>query len=159
MNKYWGKNPGTVPPHPFAISDVAYRQMLRDRKNQAGSYFAEKVGWIDAYHFSHKTRLSLYLKRACWIILFDSKTCHFSLFFSLWLWDRSWIGEVRLKLRQGGKLEVEHMSLMHNEPLNATQAQRVAAGSMYQLIIRYNNFILNHCIQEAASNLDTILDI
>ena len=37
MSKYWGKNPGTLPPHPYAISDVAYRQMLRDRKNQDGA--------------------------------------------------------------------------------------------------------------------------
>jgi len=42
MNKYWGKNPGTLPPHPYAISDVAYRQMLRDRKNQAGAIFVAK---------------------------------------------------------------------------------------------------------------------
>lgn len=35
MDKYWGKNPGTLPPHPYAISDVAYRQMQRDKRNQA----------------------------------------------------------------------------------------------------------------------------
>jgi len=35
MAKYRGKNQGTLPPHPYAIADVAYRQMLRDRKNQA----------------------------------------------------------------------------------------------------------------------------
>lgn len=35
MGKYWGKNPGTLTPHPYAISDMAYRQMLRDKKNQA----------------------------------------------------------------------------------------------------------------------------
>ncbi|CAE7571521.1 jar [Symbiodinium natans] len=35
MEKYWGKNPGTLPPHPYAIADVAYRRMQRDRKNQA----------------------------------------------------------------------------------------------------------------------------
>ncbi|CAJ1410582.1 unnamed protein product [Effrenium voratum] len=35
MSRYWGKNPGTLPPHPYATADVAYRQLLRDRKNQA----------------------------------------------------------------------------------------------------------------------------
>eukprot|EP00439_Symbiodinium_sp_Y106_P048844 s216_g6.t1 len=35
MEKYWGKNPGTLPPHPYAIADVAYRRMQRNRKNQA----------------------------------------------------------------------------------------------------------------------------
>lgn len=44
MSKYWGKNPGTLPPHPYAISDVAYRQMLRDRKNQAGAKLGGESG-------------------------------------------------------------------------------------------------------------------
>ncbi|OLQ02338.1 Myosin-2 heavy chain [Symbiodinium microadriaticum] len=35
MEKYWGKNPGSLPPHPYAIADVAYRRMQRNRKNQA----------------------------------------------------------------------------------------------------------------------------
>mmetsp|Transcript_101254 Transcript_101254/g.179895 ORF Transcript_101254/g.179895 Transcript_101254/m.179895 type:complete len:1387 (+) Transcript_101254:70-4230(+) len=35
MDMYRGKNQGTLPPHPYAIADVAYRQLARDRKNQA----------------------------------------------------------------------------------------------------------------------------
>eukprot|EP00442_Polarella_glacialis_P058713 CAMPEP_0115125062 /NCGR_PEP_ID=MMETSP0227-20121206/48773_1 /TAXON_ID=89957 /ORGANISM="Polarella glacialis, Strain CCMP 1383" /LENGTH=1400 /DNA_ID=CAMNT_0002528271 /DNA_START=21 /DNA_END=4223 /DNA_ORIENTATION=- len=35
MASYRGKNQGTLAPHPFAIADIAYRQLLRDRRNQA----------------------------------------------------------------------------------------------------------------------------
>jgi len=32
---YYQKNIGALPPHPFAIADTAYRNLLRERKNQA----------------------------------------------------------------------------------------------------------------------------
>lgn len=35
MAMYRGKNQGLLPPHPYAIADLAYRQLEKDRKNQA----------------------------------------------------------------------------------------------------------------------------
>eukprot|EP00930_Biecheleria_cincta_P042317 TRINITY_DN29114_c0_g1_i1.p1 TRINITY_DN29114_c0_g1~~TRINITY_DN29114_c0_g1_i1.p1 ORF type:complete len:1380 (+),score=230.46 TRINITY_DN29114_c0_g1_i1:60-4199(+) len=35
MLRYRGRNPGNLPAHPYAITDLAYRQLQRDRKNQA----------------------------------------------------------------------------------------------------------------------------
>eukprot|EP00931_Biecheleriopsis_adriatica_P052437 TRINITY_DN304_c0_g4_i3.p1 TRINITY_DN304_c0_g4~~TRINITY_DN304_c0_g4_i3.p1 ORF type:complete len:1396 (+),score=270.35 TRINITY_DN304_c0_g4_i3:95-4282(+) len=35
IEKYKGRGQGILPPHPYAIADVAYRQLQRDRKNQA----------------------------------------------------------------------------------------------------------------------------
>lgn len=35
MMRYRGRNPGNLPAHPYAIADLAYRQLLKDRKNQA----------------------------------------------------------------------------------------------------------------------------
>eukprot|EP00933_Yihiella_yeosuensis_P050590 TRINITY_DN4838_c0_g1_i4.p1 TRINITY_DN4838_c0_g1~~TRINITY_DN4838_c0_g1_i4.p1 ORF type:complete len:1312 (-),score=275.42 TRINITY_DN4838_c0_g1_i4:174-4109(-) len=35
IQAYRGKKQGVLEPHPYAIADSAYRQMLRDRKNQA----------------------------------------------------------------------------------------------------------------------------
>jgi hypothetical protein len=33
--EYRNKNPGALPPHPYAITDMSYRQLSREKKNQA----------------------------------------------------------------------------------------------------------------------------
>jgi len=35
MSEYRSKNIGSMPPHPYAIADTAYRHLLRERQNQA----------------------------------------------------------------------------------------------------------------------------